>query len=385
MFIINPFFCALFSFFLILTTNKTPNYLYYCLFVFLAGWLGIINMTKVPMSDFERYVANFYCIPEISFIDLLKYGSDGSGKEPLYSLIIYFGYYFTFGQARIYFWLLTVIMYGFMFMSIFKFMKQIQANKTTLLCSVIVIAFFDQFFLFTAHLIRQILASTIVMYAIIRKNETGRNQWILLIASILIHTSSMLIVILSLVPFMYKRLKFYQFGILSLILMLATGLSALFSNMLSNVGMLGYALNRLSEEGADDGVSVSIVIILSIFMPMILIDIIQLIRIRNRERNSMYPILYLSMFLMLFVLSLSRIPLLQYRFFYYIYVFLPFILPLLFFGYNRLLNTLYCSVISLLFVFRFFFLHNNSAWIYYSMTELLLYPTPYYFLFPQVY
>ena len=84
--------------------------------------------------------------------------------------------------------------------------------------------------------------------------------------------------------------------------------------------------------------------------------------------------------LMLLVVMFTQNPLLQYRYFYYTYAFIPFILPLLFYRGNRNFDHVYCAVVSVFFILRFFLIHNTSGMQFASAPTICLMPFPYYFI-----
>ena len=81
--------------------------------------------------------------------------------------------------------------------------------------------------------------------------------------------------------------------------------------------------------------------------------------------------------LILFVLAYTRAPLIQYRFFYYSYSFIPLMIPLLFSKQPE--AGAYCFVASAFFIIRFFATLNGGAWDYAPVDNLFVQPITYYF------
>ena len=163
----------------------------------------------------------------------------------------------------------------------------------------------------------------------------------------------------------------------------------------------------MGEEGATDGGGIKLSIMLTVFIPLGLSSIFLIFRYWNNKRKQSFleyeeetnddsdyieieeeknvddekdilPIAYLAILTMIFVLSFSKTPIIQYRFFYYSYSFIPLLLPLLFKDRTKLAK-IYQFGISLFFVVRFFLTHNDSGFTYAPVLNLLAQPITYYF------
>lgn len=350
-----------------------------------AIWISLVNITKTITSDQLVYMELFRNVSKSGFYSTVFESWDGSGKEPVYSFITWILYYLCGGSLRLFFFTLSLIIYLFQYVAIYRLSCSMGNSKGTFICGIIILTFFSQYFVMTLHIIRQILAASIVMYAIVYRATIGRNNWLLLIISPLIHTSSFLFVIISLMPWLYQRLCFKR-----IILVLGCfGSMIVFNNfigeVLGNISLetVSYAAQRLGAIGASDGGSINKIIMLMVLIPLGIcaLRILREYRIKELSKVNPYkpvlPIAYMSLLLIIFILSFSKSPLLQYRFFYYSYSFVPLLLPLLFKGSK--LNRLYQLILSLFFVARFFITHNGSAFHYTSVANLMVQPITFYF------
>ena len=384
MFILNPL-CGVFLnlFYIIINRQDVPKGLYYSFFLFLALWLGCINMTKLPSGDMPAYISLFNKVPERGLYNTVFESWGGTGKEPAYSFITFLGYYLCLGNAPLFFCILTTLMYYFIFLSSFKLFRSIGASKAELICGIFSLAFFTQYFVLTAHIVRQMLSMSIMMYAIIDCIVKGKRDWALAIVAIFTHTSSILLFFFSFIPWIYAKMSLKHAVILLFffvpIAVFNTQIGRFLGSSGSHVEALQYAAIRYSDN-ASDGLYVPVSLIMMVFVPLGIVAFKTLWTLRHEEeQHILYPVVYLCLMLMLFVLLFTQNPLIQYRYFYYSYAFIPFILPLLFYRSNRNFDRLFCAVVSILFIIRFFLLHNTSGFPFASVSTICFMPFPYYF------
>lgn len=369
--------------------DEACNFLYVVLSLFLAFWLGTINLTKFPTGDLPGYIRMFERVPQYGFHRTVFESWGGSGKEPFYSFITYVGYYVCLGNASLFFFLQTAVMYLLLFVSTIRFMGKIGGTKAEVLCGILSIAFFTQYFVLTTHIIRQMLAMSIVVYAVVDRVIRGKHNWALLVVATLTHTSAILIAAFSLIPYIYRRMALRRALILAScfipFVLFNTQIGALIGvDTASGSNAVEYAASRYASD-ASDGIVIPIGLMLLVYVPLLIASARVLWLLRNLAEHAAYPIVYIFLLQVAFVLSFSQNSLVQYRFFYFSYAFIPLILPLMFYDRNREHARWYCAAVSLFFIVRFYLIHNTSGFHYAPMTELTLVPFPYYFLTPIYY
>lgn len=374
-----------------------------------AIWISLVNITKTIASDQFAYSWLFNHVPEKGFYSTVFESWGGEGKEPVYSFITWILYYLCGGSLRLFFFTISMMIYMFHFMATYKLFTKIDASKGALICGVLVLTFFTQYFVMTLHIIRQMLAAAVAIYAIVYRATEGKYNWWLLIAAPLIHTSAFFLVILSLIPWLYSWMNIKKIAIVLACFIPVIIFSSVIGSKLeeSDISALSYAGQRLGEEGATDGGSIKLSIMLTVFIPLGLSSIFLIFRYWNNKRKQSFleyeeetnddseyieieegknvddekdilPIAYLAILTMIFVLSFTKTPLIQYRFFYYSYSFIPLLLPLLFKDRTKI-STIYQICISLFFIIRFFMIHNNSDFTYAPAINLIAQPITYYF------
>lgn len=377
--------------------------------IFTAAWISLINITKSINGDQGVYTRIFLKVPEKGFYSTVFEAWGGSGKEPLYNFITWILYYLCGGSVRLFFFAISMMIYMFHFMATYKLFKKMDVSKGALICGVLVLTFFTQYFVMTLHIIRQMLAAAIAIYAIVYKATDGKYNWWLLVAAPLIHTSAFFLVILSLIPWLYSWMNIRKIAIVLAcfipVIVFSTVIGSIFGE--SNISAISYAGQRLGEEGATDGGGIKLSIMLTVFIPLGLSTIFLIFRYWNNKRKQSFleyeeetnddsdyieieeeknvddekdilPIAYLAILTMIFVLSFSKTPIIQYRFFYYSYSFIPLLLPLLFKDRTKI-STIFQFGISLFFIVRFFLTYNDSGFTYAPVLNLLAQPITYYF------
>lgn len=358
-------------------SNKIQNY---GLFVLLASWLAGMNATKIPASDQIAYEKMFLNVPNFTFWEAMtKLNVDISNNtsetylEPIYKVFCYIGYYLTFGNQYLYFALVTFVIYMTMFYCIQRVMRYAGCGSKTIITSIIICAFFFQFFNETVHAIRQFLAGCIVLLAIVKKNETNKNPWILYLLALLSHKSTLLFVLFCLIPIQFVEKKKYV-----LLTIVTVALCTFFMSQLSTTLMLlnfgdSYILKRVSLESKEFS-QMNKLILYGVSVPIIYICLRALLTDREDTKKMKY-FLFISLLLCIFVVSCGKNTLFQGRYFFYLYFIVPFVIPLLF-EQNKLIKNSYQLILCLFMPLYFFFSFNTCIWQYADTLKLLFYPYP---------
>jgi hypothetical protein len=376
LFFLSPVSAVLFSFLRLLSVRSNDKWLYYTFFICLALWLGAINATKTVLSDPGNWQI-FKDVPVQGFYGAIFKSWGGTGKEPFFSFISYIGYYLCFGQLSIFICLLSTVMYLLHFTAAYKLFTKLDAGKGAILCGVLALAFFTQYFTLTTHLVRQMLAAAIIIYALVLKATDGKNRWILLIMAFLTHTSSGLLVFLSLIPALSKKMSFFKLTVALACFIPVIVFNTQIGNILQNNSFeaINYGIGRFTDRTSDTEGNLPVSLLLIVLLPLMIISVKKIL-FEKKEQMQLYLIYHLFLFLAFFIFMFYKNPLIQYRFFYYSYSFIPLLLPMLASKRNKL-SRLYYIGISLFFVVRFFILYDGMIWKYAPLTDVLFLPLPY--------
>lgn len=346
------------------------------LVIFLVLYLSALNTTKVHDSDMFDYIDMFNRVPLNGYKGTLGFLSiDDSPKDIVYSTLVYILYYVLFGNQYLFIFAISCLTFLFAFLSVYRFNRSYGTPNYLIVAELLTLAFFTQYFSLSFHLVRQELATSVFFFALSYKNQSLWKFIIWSSVSIMVHSSLAIIILLGFIPFMNRQLYLKEIAVL-----VAFAISFMFvfsflgDFVLSRVSLSGEALtnvNRMANmEGAHDatdGSGTEVIIVASILMGVLsFFDII-------RRRKMIYPIVVNLCFVWsVLILSLSASPILQYRFFFIEYTFLPFIFYLPFKGHNLIRKPVCLLVVSFLFV-RFFML-LNGVFHYTSVHEALLDP-----------
>lgn len=371
-YLLNPFVGIILSAFVCIKSEECPKELMYMLFVFIACWFGTINMTKIPLSDMVGYIKHFNVVPNKSFVENILHYDINGGREPLYALINYIGYYVSFGKAPLFIFFLTFSFYMLMFSSIYKIYNLSDCSSYMIIGAVFAFAFFPQVFGFTAHLIRQMLATAIVVYAIACRMETGKNNYFLLISAILIHTMTGLLVLLSVISILYKKLNSKKLilciGLMLLMVIANSTISYLLKDSSSSV--VAYASSRFGSSGDKEGADN----IMRFVFPLLFIFVfLRSFIIIKKNESHIWGIMNITMLLSVFILAFQSNALIQMRFALVLYSLVPILLPFIFY---ENMSLAYWGTIGggLGMVVFFLMKYNNMGFEYAEVNQILSYP-----------
>lgn len=245
LFILNPLLSLVTAF--ALTLVKNNRFFEKLLAVVVSSFLSLLNVTKILESDLLTYQERFLMAGKYSFFDYLQIFN----REYIYYAGSYFFYYLTEGAWKLFVFLTSFLAYYLIFKSVIKLSSRITLKKNYLVIIIFSIASFYPLFSYSAHLIRNFIAASIILYFLIAYLFEDKNKWWLLIIAILIHTSSVLFVITYFIPRRFNlknlgKLILITFGLLLLILFADTYTS--FSQNLYVVKRINGFLNTRTEE-----------------------------------------------------------------------------------------------------------------------------------------
>ena len=358
-------------------TYKNTNSIKLLMFLAMM-YMCALNTTKVPENDMIRYLAMFENVPYNGFYGtLISFNHSAAAvKDAAYGTLVYLLYYMTFGNQQLFIFIVSFIGYWFMFMAIFKFGKEYKLPSYMIVTQILILSFFTQYFSMTFHLVRQVLAASIFFYALTFRNSSFKKYLFWCFLAIATHSSVALIVAFSLVPMMKRRLKSVEIGFLTLFAAFSVVILSTFAIfLLDTVEMeesLEYSVNRVANmEGAEDstkGLQLIGFVLTIITMILCIIE-------REMGKKMIYPIIInMALVISFMTFGLSNSPLLQYRFFFYIYSFLPFIYLIVvrrFVGFSKLI-----CFITVVFLIVRFYMSLNNVFEYVSVEEALTNPYP---------
>lgn len=378
LFLLNPVFSICFIASNAIKNNRKEYLILFAIVV--ALFASGINITKVPTGDQATYLLQFQQVRSEGLVSTLMFGGRGSVREPLYGLYVFLCNYLFLESSKAFFFFTSFLVFLFHYLAMINIGKKYDYSNYLIISGIIVLTFFSQFFSLSLHLIRQLLAAGIVFYAISLKilNEKKYISWMLI--AFLIHSTSILPAMISFLPKISEELKNKNLLFFLMIVIIFTFsfplISKLFMGNGNDVNFATYALSRAKDakgmSDRADGANMDQFYIYIIAIPLMLISLSAYI-FKRLDVPEMFINLCICM--CLFVCLVSFSPLIQYRYFFYLYSFLIFILPIAFKD-GSLKSKIYCSGMSYFMIVRFIFDLHKSQFHYADITSILFYPFP---------
>lgn len=359
-FIINPLLGILTASFYAIN-NKGSNSVKIVI-ALLVLYLSALNTTKTIDGDMVEYIDMFDSVPFNGFIGTLQYTSFGmmALKDVGYGSIVYLLYYILFGNQYLFVFIVSSIIFSLVFLSIYKLSTEYKFPNFLIVSQLLVLAFFTQYFSLSFHLVRQELATSFFFFALSYKSQSFKKYLFWCVVAITFHSSIIVIVLISSMPFMMHRLTIKKVVLLLVFALSFVFISTIIGSYLSGFvlgGQMGDNVSRMANiVGAEDTSGDSFAKTITLFSSLMLVlSIIEVFR----KKNSAYPIVVNLCFVWCaLVLGLTAAPLIQYRFFFIIYTFIPFIIFLVFKS-NKVFLKLSCFIVVSFLIFRFYYNLNN--------------------------
>lgn len=173
--------------------------------VLIWSWVTIIfislyNATKIPENDLSWYVDFYLAANKTSFKNYLSMLT--GGKEQFYQVLVY-GIHLLGGRNyHIYIFIISMISYSCLLRVLLIMKKQLGLTNMAFVGSVSFLCFFPYTYAISVHIVRQVLASSIIIWLLFEYYCGIKKKWILIFAvsTIFIHTSAIFIL-----PFFFVK------------------------------------------------------------------------------------------------------------------------------------------------------------------------------------
>lgn len=366
-FLVNPISGILITTFAVgISSPKHSRMLYNILIIFLAAFLSLINTTKKLESDLLYvYYEQFSYIKGFSYNQFLLY----VGKEPVFYTAMYILRKFFVISFRDFVFLVSFCSYTLYLKSVYILLGKQNNLKQGVLLGLYLSVLFFELFSFSAHLLRQFLATSFLLFIAVNHSLGHIRRWILISCMVFIHSSSIIFLPFLLIQKFNNKIKIKEFILLGLCLMLAFFLINNFGSQLSGLGGgVGYIFSRLTEKEFDDGGKLVLegwFLVILVFVALLYLCYLKTIN------KASYLLFNMFLFICLFVFSVANQPLLAYRYAFYVYFLPAFIIPILFNSSRNYLFKFTNITIILLLFFRFIDKYENGTWTYQPIDLLI--------------
>lgn len=367
-YLISPFIGVITLSIAIIVLREKNKYIYYLLFTLISFYLGLINTSKVPASDLLDYINRFLDIKYFSFSEyILLYG-----KEPIFYAYNYLFYNLISENPNLYILSTTFISYFILLVSIYRYGKAVLLPKYIIVFLTLFIAFFPNLFSLSAHLNRQFIAGSLILYVLIENIFYGKKNYVLVITAVFIHST-----VLFFVPFLYlnslkSKLKLSNSYVLILIISIFLLVGTLSSAIVSTFGnnMFTYVFQRVIQDSYYELKPLNTLSILTLGVLIFLC-----FRWRKNAKYSInsrgiYHFTVIFIIYSIFVIINYYNYEISVRYFFYSYLFMPFIISKVNIKPKILMYCFYPILILLTFLY-FFYKIEYGAWEYDSVVNLI--------------
>lgn len=294
----------------------------YLVYIMIGVGLGYINTTKpTEFSDLGYYywLYNWASTKSLAeYIDLIP-------KEPVYFIYNYLMRYLTFGNFNLFMIVTTVLMYFPVMAAFDRIFRENGLPVKFAVIAAVIFACFNEYFFYTAQIVRQVLAGSVAFYFVIRMTyENDKWSYIGLACAGLVHASAFIFGIYYILRLtMNWKFKSKVFIIIASFALFGV-VVGLIASLSDTESTLTYAAQR-AQSGAGDKVHVGWfpLAVCSSVIPMSLLAMWKM----DWEKHIV-NILILGIFLVVFVLANTANPLFVLRFMEYCYMYIPLCLVL---------------------------------------------------------
>ena len=169
--------------------------------------LSLINITiDWENTDYCWYIPLYKDALVTGFSDYMW--SLNGAKEPVYTVLTYILSHIFSGNGILFSLFSTILFYFFMIKGLEVIQKRMGLKEQYFFIGIVLLLFFPYIFANSANHVRQYWATAIVFFAITKVLFDGRKKyWILVGIAMFIHTSSGLIGLLSMIPFLKYKIS----------------------------------------------------------------------------------------------------------------------------------------------------------------------------------
>ena len=286
--------------------------------------MALINITiKADQTDYSWYLPLYESATHIDLLSYLFLLNDA--KEPLYTLINWVVAHLFFGNIKMFSVFSTFFFYICGIEGIFSLGKYLKINRVYVITAVSFFLFFPYIFANSANLLRQYYATGMMMWAIPEILGGNKKYWILALAAVFVHTSSGLLLLLLVMPFLKWALS-YKSAIFYLVMFLVLRFLGVIAETLLTIpglSFMSYALTKASSETTFETeytLGKLLFAIVIVCVPLIIINI------NSRLRNNQIVVKFinLQLFFLIYIASNLNQAELCVRLNIYLWCLLPF-------------------------------------------------------------
>lgn len=385
LFFLNPLFGIAFLLLWCVYLSSRLKYstLYFAGLIF-SAFVGLVNATKLHENDLIWYVAGYLDAGSLPFVEyLLTFGRNGMGQELAFPLFNYVVFQFLGPRPLAYIFLHSFLSYSILNFSVIRFGKALEIRPSLVLMGVIIMTFTPYIFAMSAILMRQFLASAILMMILVERFFYGKRMLVWLLIMVLVHSVTIFFVPFIILPF-FKRAfstKTLPVYVLMFVAVLSIQLIAtLLLPLVQSIPLLQYAVLRASTGTTYDlGVLSTTKVLVSVLTAAVPMIFLYVFNGRKFMSGGLLHFFNVCLVLVVFIIGNLHQSELSVRLNFFVWQFFP--LSVLFiFKHIRQFQLVSLPLNAALIVFFVIYL-DFSMWTYQIGIGILYFPIWSYFQF----
>lgn len=338
-------------------------------------FISLFNATKVPENDLSWYVDFYLSANKTSFKNYL--GMLTGGKEQLYQILVY-GIHIIGGKNyHIYIFIMSMISYSCLLRTLNIMKKQLGLTNMEFVGAVSFLCFFPYTYAISVHIVRQVLASSIIMWLLFEYYCGMKKKWILIFAvsTIFIHTSAIFILPFFFIKQIIKPItknNFYLYLLIVLVIFSVSFIGGKLLSVVSSGSAVGYIADKMVNGTTFETTLPLSQLLLSVAFVVGGYVSIYVHRKTLGNNTACTLLLHISTILLLFILSNSANPELQLRCNFFFWTYASFFIAIYLASYRVYPFIILLASLSM-FVFWNFYNYGVSQWTYTCSDKYYLY------------
>lgn len=329
-------------------------------------FISLFNATKVPENDLSWYVDFYLAANKTSFKNYL--GMLTGGKEQLYQILVY-GIHLIGGKNyHIYIFIMSMISYSCLLRTLNIMKKQLGLTNMEFFGAVSFLCFFPYTYAISVHIVRQVLASSIIIWLLFEYYCGIKKKWILIFAvsTIFIHTSAIFILPFFFIKQIIKPItkkNFYLYLLIVIVIFSVSFIGGKLLSVASSGSAVGYIVDKMVNGTTFETTLPLSQLILSVAFVVGGYVSIYVHRKTLGNNTSCTLLLHISTILLLFILSNSANPELQLRCNFFFWTYASFFISIYLASYRVYPFIILLASLSM-FVLWNFYNYGVSQWTY---------------------
>lgn len=211
--------------------------------ILISLFLGLINTTKELTGDFLAYKEIYESALDYSYIGYLIENK----KEPIYFTFSWLFSRLTHANWAVFVTFFTTVSYAVLYEAIIVTAKNISASKKDVVTAIAFTALFFQTFAMNGNMVRQSISQSFALLFLVYLFYEKKKKWMLAVLSVGVHSASIPVIGMGVIPFIRERLSPKRILLLGLTIIVLAVLFMSLSGLFSKIIFVGYIFMRLND------------------------------------------------------------------------------------------------------------------------------------------